>query len=115
MHKTVCGHSSNSLFGRIQRSLPRRGNRHFHSSETTGGRRPGYPQRFGSPLDRVGWVPPSDKFEDQYETALIDLINGKAGRANPSPTKERPRGENVVDLMDALRKSLGAAEASQRF
>ncbi|KRR25238.1 DNA repair protein [Bradyrhizobium lablabi] len=47
-----------------------------------------------------------DKFEDQYETALIDLINQKrAGK--PIAAKERPRGENVVDLMDALRKSIG--------
>jgi DNA end-binding protein Ku len=51
-----------------------------------------------------------DKFEDQYETALIDLINQKrAGK--PVTAKERPRGENVVDLMDALRKSIGGAEA----
>jgi DNA end-binding protein Ku len=50
-----------------------------------------------------------DKFEDHYETALIDLINKKrAGR--PIAAKERPRGANVVDLMDALRKSIGAAE-----
>jgi DNA end-binding protein Ku len=49
-----------------------------------------------------------DKFEDQYETALIDLINQKrAGK--PITAKARPRGENVVDLMDALRKSIGAA------
>src|SRR6195952_476469 len=47
-----------------------------------------------------------DKFEDQYETALIDLINQKrAGK--PITAKERPRGENVVDVMDALRKSIG--------
>src|SRR6059058_2276296 len=47
-----------------------------------------------------------DKFEDQYETALIDLINQKrAGK--PVAAKDRPRGENVVDLMDALRKSIG--------
>jgi DNA end-binding protein Ku len=47
-----------------------------------------------------------DKFEDQYETALIDLINQKrAGK--PIVAKERPRGENVVDLIDALRKSIG--------
>ncbi|KRR12987.1 Ku protein [Bradyrhizobium valentinum] len=51
-----------------------------------------------------------DKFEDQYETALIDLINQKrAGK--PITSKERPRGENVVDLMDALRKSIGGAAA----
>jgi DNA end-binding protein Ku len=49
-----------------------------------------------------------DKFEDQYETALIDLINQKrAGK--PITPKERPRGENVVDLMEALRRSVGGA------
>src|SRR5437868_12726905 len=48
------------------------------------------------------------KFEDQYETALVDLINQKrAGK--PITPKERPRGENVVDLMDALRKSVSGA------
>jgi DNA end-binding protein Ku len=52
-----------------------------------------------------------DKFEDQYETALVDLINQKrAGK--PITPKERPRGENVVDLMDALRKSVGGAAAA---
>jgi DNA end-binding protein Ku len=54
-----------------------------------------------------------EKFEDQYETALVDLINQKrAGK--PITTKERPRGENVVDLMEALRRSVGgvAAETS---
>jgi DNA end-binding protein Ku len=52
-----------------------------------------------------------DKFEDQYETALVDLINQKrAGK--PITPKERPRGENVVDLMEALRKSVGGAATS---
>ncbi len=46
-----------------------------------------------------------DKFEDRYETALTDLINEKrAGRTIKA--KERPRGENVVDLMDALKRSI---------
>ncbi|MGO4513938.1 Ku protein [Bradyrhizobium sp. 2TAF36] len=54
-----------------------------------------------------------DKFEDQYETALVDLINQKrAGK--PITPKERPRGDNVVDLMDALRKSVGGAAAETR-
>jgi DNA end-binding protein Ku len=53
------------------------------------------------------------KFEDQYETALVDLINPKrAGK--PITPKERPRGENVVDLMDALRKSVGGATAASK-
>ena len=51
------------------------------------------------------------KFEDQYETALLDLINQKrAGK--PITAKARPRGENVVDLMDALLKSIGRDAAA---
>ena len=54
-----------------------------------------------------------DKFEDQYETALVDLINQKrAGK--PIVPKDRPQGENVVDLMDALRKSVGGATAETK-
>ncbi|MDA9478885.1 DNA repair protein [Bradyrhizobium sp. CCBAU 65884] len=50
-----------------------------------------------------------DKFEDQYEQALIDLINQKrAGK--PITPKERPTG-NVVDLMEALRRSVGGEAA----
>ncbi|MDN4987128.1 Ku protein [Bradyrhizobium sp. WYCCWR 13022] len=51
-----------------------------------------------------------DKFEDQYETALIDLINQKrAGK--PITPKERPASTNVVDLMEALRRSVGKEAA----
>ena len=45
-----------------------------------------------------------DKFEDHYETALVDLINQKRAGKVIRP-KERPKGENVVDLMEALRQS----------
>src|ERR1700761_4831884 len=54
-----------------------------------------------------------DKFEDHYETALVDLINKKrAGK--PITPKARPSGENVVDLMEALRRSVGGAAAETR-
>jgi DNA end-binding protein Ku len=54
-----------------------------------------------------------DKFEDQYETALVDLINQKrAGK--PITPKERPRGDNVVDLMEALRKSVGGPATTSK-
>ena len=49
-----------------------------------------------------------EKFEDQYETAVVDLINQKrAGK--PLTKKEQPRSTNVVDLMEALRRSVGSA------
>lgn len=54
-----------------------------------------------------------DKFEDQYETALIDLINQKSA-GKPIVPKDRPKGENVVDLMDALRKSVGGTAAETK-
>src|ERR1700741_413409 len=54
-----------------------------------------------------------DKFEDHYETALIELINSKRS-GKPIVPKERPRGENVVDLMDALRKSVGGEAADTK-
>jgi DNA end-binding protein Ku len=52
-----------------------------------------------------------DKFEDQYEAALVDLINTKRS-GKPVTAKARPRGENVVDLMDALRQSIDQASSS---
>jgi DNA end-binding protein Ku len=51
-----------------------------------------------------------DKFEDQYETALVELINQKrAGK--PITPKEKPAAGNVVDLMEALRRSVGKEAA----
>jgi DNA end-binding protein Ku len=46
-----------------------------------------------------------EKFEDQYETALIYLINRKRN-GQPLTKKARPAGDNVVDLMEALRRSV---------
>jgi DNA end-binding protein Ku len=46
------------------------------------------------------------KFEDHYEAALVELINQKRAGKTIRP-KERPKGENVVDLMEALRQSVG--------
>lgn len=54
-----------------------------------------------------------DKFEDHYETALVDLINQKRAGKTIRP-KERPKGENVIDLMEALRKSVGSTAAEAK-
>jgi DNA end-binding protein Ku len=46
-----------------------------------------------------------EKFEDHYEEALVELINAKRNGKTVG-AKLRPKGENVVDLMDALKKSI---------
>jgi DNA end-binding protein Ku len=48
-----------------------------------------------------------ERFEDHYEEALTELINAKRN-GKTIAAKPRPRGENVVDLMDALKRSIGA-------
>jgi DNA end-binding protein Ku len=53
-----------------------------------------------------------EKFEDHYEEALTELINAKRNGKTVGP-KPRPKGENVVDLMDALKKSI-ASETSTK-
>jgi DNA end-binding protein Ku len=50
-------------------------------------------------------------FKDHYAVALKDLIDRKRGskktkRVSTSGDDKRPEGENVVDLMDALKQSL---------
>jgi DNA end-binding protein Ku len=53
-----------------------------------------------------------ERFEDHYEEALTELIDAKRQGKTIGP-KPRPRGENVVDLMDALKKSI-ASEAAPK-
>jgi DNA end-binding protein Ku len=44
------------------------------------------------------------KFEDRYETALKELIKAKKAGKEP-PTVAEPKPSNVVNLMDALKRS----------
>jgi DNA end-binding protein Ku len=53
-----------------------------------------------------------EKFEDQYEAALVDLINKKRA-GQPITKKDRPSGGNVVDLMEALRRNVGGAQPAK--
>jgi DNA end-binding protein Ku len=53
-----------------------------------------------------------EKFEDQHEAALVDLINKKRA-GQPLAKKDRPAGANVVDLMEALRRSVGGAQPAK--
>ncbi len=52
-----------------------------------------------------------EKFEDHYEAALAELINQKRN-GKTIAAKPRPRGDNVVDLMDALKRSIAGERAS---
>ena len=47
-----------------------------------------------------------EEFEDHYETALIDLINQKRNGVKIAPKAAPKTGGNVINLMDALKKSL---------
>ena len=57
-------------------------------------------------IDRMSGEFEPDKFEDRYENAMIELIRSKQAGL-PAP-KEKPaaRPANVVNLMDALRRSI---------
>jgi DNA end-binding protein Ku len=61
---------------------------------------------------KKGHFDPS-KFEDRYENALMALIKAKrAGKAPPALSEERP--SNVINLMDALRKSARGDRARRK-
>lgn len=56
---------------------------------------------------KKGTFDPS-KFEDRYESALADLVKAKVDGKPFAPRKEE-KPSNVVSLLEALRKSAGAA------
>ncbi|MDO9381275.1 MAG: Ku protein [Hyphomicrobiaceae bacterium] len=58
----------------------------------------------------------ADKYEDHYQTALKQLVQDKVkGRKIIAPHEEtRPKGTNVVDLMAALKKSVGEAGGGKK-
>src|SRR3984893_15671237 len=56
---------------------------------------------------KAGHFDPS-RFEDQYEDALKELLKKKQ-EGKPIERPERPKPTNVVNLMDALRRSVEAS------
>lgn len=56
----------------------------------------------------------ADKFEDHYQTALKQLVQAKLkGAKIVAPQDDaRPKGANVVDLMEALKRSVGGTDKS---
>jgi DNA end-binding protein Ku len=49
-----------------------------------------------------------EKFEDHYESALTDLINRKRSGIRPTAKAAPKTGGNVINLMDALKRSLAS-------
>ncbi len=52
------------------------------------------------------------EFNDRYEDAVVDLIRSKQAGL-PVRTQAEPRPSNVVNIMDALRKSIAAVGAAE--
>jgi DNA end-binding protein Ku len=51
-----------------------------------------------------------EKFEDHYQTGLKALVQDKLkGRKIVAHEQERPKGGNIVDLMEALKRSVNAS------
>ncbi|HTV67638.1 MAG TPA: Ku protein [Rhizobiaceae bacterium] len=54
------------------------------------------------------------KFEDHYEQALAELIDAKKKGKKPPVTKPAERPSNVVNLFDALKKSLSEDDGKSK-
>jgi DNA end-binding protein Ku len=64
-------------------------------------------------LDRkAGHFDPA-KFKDEYELALRKLVKRKAAGKTIEVSAPSERPSNVIDLMDALQKSLGGSGPSK--
>lgn len=50
------------------------------------------------------------KYTDEYRTALIELIEEKKNNEQVTTAKDKPKPDNVTDLMEALQASLDRAQ-----
>jgi DNA end-binding protein Ku len=57
-------------------------------------------------IDRMSGEFEPQKFEDRYENAMIELIRSKQAGVPTAKEKPAARPTNVVNLMDALRRSI---------
>ncbi|WP_087973681.1 Ku protein [Oceanobacillus rekensis] len=54
-----------------------------------------------------------EKYNDDYRTALLDLIEEKKNNAQTTTAKDKPAPDNVTNLMDALQASLERAKSEK--
>jgi Ku protein len=62
---------------------------------------------------KAGHFNPS-KFKDEYENALKKLVKRKAAGKPIEVPEEAPQESNVINLMDALRRSIGKGSAKAK-
>jgi DNA end-binding protein Ku len=61
-------------------------------------------------IDRMTGKFEPEKFEDRYENAMIELIRSKQAGQPVKQTKAAAKPSNVVNLMDALKRSIDAGD-----
>ena len=67
----------------------------------------------GKIIDQQAGAFEPDKFKDRYEDALRDLIHEKQ-KGHTIEAAEEPREAEVIDLMEALKRSLGQTGGERR-
>jgi len=55
-----------------------------------------------------------EKYKDEYRTALMDLIEAKKDGNEVTTAEEKPKPDNVTNLMDALQESLDRAQKDKK-
>ncbi|ARI75815.1 non-homologous end joining protein Ku [Halobacillus mangrovi] len=55
-----------------------------------------------------------EKYKDEYRSALLDLIEAKKNNEEITTAKEKPKPDNVTDLMEALEKSLEKTKGTKK-
>jgi DNA end-binding protein Ku len=55
-----------------------------------------------------------EKYEDEYAQRVLDLVKKKAEGQDITVSQPAPQRGNVIDLMEALKKSLGATPKARK-
>jgi DNA end-binding protein Ku len=55
-----------------------------------------------------------EQFEDRYEDAIREILNKKQKGVAIRPATSQPSPQNVINLMDALKKSLSEGKSTAR-
>jgi len=62
-------------------------------------------------IDRMAGHFKPDEFNDRYEDAVVAMVRNKQAGLPPETVEEPPQPGNVINIMDALKKSIAAAGA----